>query len=125
MDSYRKPAVFQEYNVPFPQNDIYQRHDETIYSVWMHFVMFCVSLMKDLKRSRTSSYGHAQHSLHSNLDNGSFGGPYPYLPYEADSQREDSQRGDSQRGDSQVYTQEESMILNEYNVKNVYTGRAR
>ena len=53
MDSYRKPAVFQEYNVPYPQNDIYQRHDETIYSVWMHFVMFCVSLMKDMKRSRT------------------------------------------------------------------------
>ena len=116
MDSYRKPAVFQEYNVPYPQNDIYQRHDETIYSVWMHFVMFCVSLMKDMKRSRTSSYGHSQHSLQSNLDNGSFGGPssYPY-PYEADSQR----------GESQVYTQKESMILNEYNVKNVYSGRAR
>ena len=41
-----KPNAFQEYNVPYPQNDQYKHHDESIYSIWMHFVTFCLHLQK-------------------------------------------------------------------------------
>lgn len=41
-----RPNAFQEYNVPYPQNDHYKRHDESVYSMWMHFVTFCSVLQK-------------------------------------------------------------------------------
>lgn len=48
MDSSgRKPSVFQEYNVPFPQRDVYCRHDQCVYSLYMHFVLVCMSLLND------------------------------------------------------------------------------
>ncbi len=41
LDRNGQPSVVQEYNLPPPQCDQYQRHDEAIYSLWMHFVDFC------------------------------------------------------------------------------------
>lgn len=33
--------TFQYIDVPSPQNDQYRRHDQAVYSLWMHFVTFC------------------------------------------------------------------------------------
>ena len=43
MDTSRQPHVIQPYVVPVPQNDVYRKHDEAVYSMWMHFVDFCVA----------------------------------------------------------------------------------
>ena len=43
LDSSRQPHVIQPYNVPAPMNDQYARHDQAVYSMWMHFVDFCVA----------------------------------------------------------------------------------
>lgn len=41
LDSNRQPHVIQQYVVPPPQSEPYRRHDEAVYSMWMHFVDFC------------------------------------------------------------------------------------
>ena len=41
LDSNHQPHVIQRYGVPCPQNNQYRRHDEAVYSMWMHFVTFC------------------------------------------------------------------------------------
>ena len=57
MDSSgRKPTVFQEYNVPLPQNDVYSRHDQCVYSVYMHFVVLCMSI---IRHAREVQGGHS------------------------------------------------------------------
>jgi hypothetical protein len=43
LDNNRQPHVIQPYNVPIPQNDQFKRHDEAVYSMWMHFVDFCMA----------------------------------------------------------------------------------
>jgi len=45
----RKPSTFQEYNVPLPQNDVYCRHDQCVYSLYMHFVVACMSILRDAR----------------------------------------------------------------------------
>lgn len=42
-DTNRQPHVIQSYAVPLPQNDQYNRHDSSVYSMWMHFVDFCLA----------------------------------------------------------------------------------
>jgi hypothetical protein len=41
MDSNRQPHVIQPYTVPPPQSDQFYRHDQAVYSMWMHFVDYC------------------------------------------------------------------------------------
>ena len=41
LDSNRQPHVIQPYAVPLPQVDQYRRHDQAVYSMWMHFVDCC------------------------------------------------------------------------------------
>lgn len=41
LDSNRQPHVIQSYVVPSPQQDQFYRHDQAVYSMWMHFVDFC------------------------------------------------------------------------------------
>jgi hypothetical protein len=41
LDSSRLPHVIQRYGVPAPREDQYRRHDQAVYSMWMHFVTFC------------------------------------------------------------------------------------
>ena len=41
IDYNRQPHVIQRYHVPSPQNDQYCRHDQAVYSMWMHFAIFC------------------------------------------------------------------------------------
>jgi hypothetical protein len=43
LDNNRQPHVIQPYNVPSPQSDQFRRHDEAVYSMWMHFVDFCLA----------------------------------------------------------------------------------
>jgi hypothetical protein len=38
-DKSNEPQVLQQYNVPPPRDNM--KHDEAIYSIWMHFVEFC------------------------------------------------------------------------------------
>ena len=33
--------MIQRYGVPCPQDNQYRRHDQAVYSMWMHFVTFC------------------------------------------------------------------------------------
>ena len=37
-----QPHCIQQYNVPIPQNDEYQKHDEAVFSMWQHFVATCM-----------------------------------------------------------------------------------
>lgn len=43
LDANRQPHVIQPYSVPLPQADQYRRHDTAVYSMWMHFVDFCLA----------------------------------------------------------------------------------
>jgi hypothetical protein len=43
LDNNRQPHVIQPYNVPPAQNDQFRLHDEAVYSLWMHFVDFCLA----------------------------------------------------------------------------------
>lgn len=43
LDSSRQPHVIQSYSVPLPQADSYHKHDAAVYSMWMHFVDFCMA----------------------------------------------------------------------------------
>jgi hypothetical protein len=43
LDTNRQPHVIQSYNVPPPQDDQFHRHDLAVYSIWMHFVDFCLA----------------------------------------------------------------------------------
>lgn len=43
LDMNRQPHVIQPYSVPLPQQDQYHKHDATVYSMWMHFVDFCLA----------------------------------------------------------------------------------
>lgn len=38
-----QPHTSQPYCVPVPQNDQYHMHDAAVYSMWMHFVDFCLA----------------------------------------------------------------------------------
>lgn len=44
LDNNRQPHVIQNYVVPPPQNDQYRRHDECVFSIWMHFVDLCLAV---------------------------------------------------------------------------------
>jgi hypothetical protein len=63
LDSTRQPHVIQPFNVPMPINDEYCRHDQAVYSLWMHFVDFCVAnnesspILKNLANGQTISQG--------------------------------------------------------------------
>jgi len=41
VDSSGQPFVIQQYHVPIPQMDTYQRHDEAVYSLWNCFTTLC------------------------------------------------------------------------------------
>lgn len=43
LDNNRQPHVIQPYQVPPPQSDQFHRHDEAVYSMWSHFVDFCIA----------------------------------------------------------------------------------
>ena len=43
LDMNRQPHVIQSYSVPLPQPDQYRKHDTAVYSMWMHFVDFCLA----------------------------------------------------------------------------------
>lgn len=42
-DSEQQPHSVQPYCVPVPQQDQYHLHDAAVYSMWMHFVDFCLA----------------------------------------------------------------------------------
>lgn len=43
VDPEPQPHTVQPYCVPVPQNDQYHMHDAAVYSMWMHFVDFCLA----------------------------------------------------------------------------------
>ena len=55
VDYNRQPHVIQRYHVPSPQNDQYCRHDQAVYSMWMHFVIFC-----SMELESANSHRHAE-----------------------------------------------------------------
>lgn len=42
-ESEQQPHTVQPYCVPVPQQDQYHLHDAAVYSMWMHFVDFCLA----------------------------------------------------------------------------------
>lgn len=44
LDCNGQSTVIQQYSVPVPQYDQYRRHDQSVYSLWMYFVEFCILL---------------------------------------------------------------------------------
>ena len=52
VDYNRQPHVIQRYHVPSPRNDQYCRHDQAVYSMWMHFVIFCSMELENGKSHR-------------------------------------------------------------------------
>ena len=57
VDYKSQPHVIQRYHVPSPQNDQYCRHDQALYSMWMHFAIFC---SMDLEKSNSHRYAEAE-----------------------------------------------------------------
>ena len=55
VDYNRQPHVIQRYHVPSPKNDQYCRHDQAVYSMWMHFVIYC-----SMKLENSNSHRHAE-----------------------------------------------------------------
>lgn len=55
VDSSKKPHVIQSYHVPAPQNDQFRRHDQAVYSMWMHFVDYCVATSESSNCSNIDS----------------------------------------------------------------------
>jgi len=51
LDHKGQPAVVQSYHVPMPRNDKYRRHDQSVYSLWQHFVL-CCSVINDTEAIR-------------------------------------------------------------------------
>jgi len=51
LDHKGQPAVVQAYHVPMPRNDKYRRHDQSVYSLWQHFVL-CCSVINDTEAVR-------------------------------------------------------------------------
>ena len=43
-DENKQSSVSQPYEVPLPDSELYRRHDEAMYSIWMHFCDFCATL---------------------------------------------------------------------------------
>jgi hypothetical protein len=43
LDHMNQPHVVQPYIVPPPSHDAYHQHDEAVYSLWMHFIDFCLA----------------------------------------------------------------------------------
>jgi hypothetical protein len=43
LDHMNQPHVVQPYIVPPPSHDLYHQHDEAVYSLWMHFIDFCLA----------------------------------------------------------------------------------
>ena len=42
MLKYNSKSVEDEYDVPIPEKDEFEGHDEAIYSIWQHYVDFCI-----------------------------------------------------------------------------------
>ena len=57
VDYNRQPHVIQRYHVPSPKNDQYCRHDQALYSMWMHFVIYC---SMDLETSNSHRHDEAE-----------------------------------------------------------------
>ena len=57
VDYNRQPHVIQRYHVPSPKNDQYCRHDQAVYSMWMHFVIYC---SMDLETSNSHRHAEAE-----------------------------------------------------------------
>ena len=52
VDYNHQPHVIQRYHVPSPKNDQYCRHDQAVYSMWMHFAIFCSTELENAKSHR-------------------------------------------------------------------------
>lgn len=46
--------MVQEYNVPHPQQDRYRRHDQAVFSLWMHFVELCSKMYAQERQANFS-----------------------------------------------------------------------
>ena len=53
-----QPHVIQKYHVPSPHNDRYCRHDQAVYSMWMHFAIFC-----SMELEKSNSHRHVEAEL--------------------------------------------------------------
>lgn len=68
LDSSGQPQVAQRYSVPSPQADQYSRHDRAVYSMWMHFVTYCLEVdnfnNNGIKSAEIRAHAHPDY-LHS------------------------------------------------------------
>lgn len=62
LDANDRPHVIQRYNLPLPQDSADSRHDQAVYSMWMHFVSFC---SQDASGSNTSTSTDTDADMHA------------------------------------------------------------
>ena len=55
MLKYSSKTVEDEYDVPIPERDEFEDHDEAIYSVWQHYVDYCINATASQCTSRNAS----------------------------------------------------------------------
>lgn len=56
MLKYNSKSVEDEYDVPIPEKDDFEGHDEAIYSIWQHYVDFCI--VSTVAHSKTIAFDH-------------------------------------------------------------------
>ena len=54
---YNSKTVSHEYDVPAPEDDDYERHDEAVYSLWQHYVDFCLLCTRGPSESASGNKG--------------------------------------------------------------------
>ena len=63
-DFTNQPQVAQRYSVPIPEDDQYFHHDQAVYSIWMHFVTYCL----ETDRSNNDSFKSNEIRAHAHPD---------------------------------------------------------
>jgi hypothetical protein len=62
-DHSSQPIVNQFYHVPLPRLEQANSHNRSVYSMWMHFVEFCIDLSTKPSEKASFSLIHSQHQV--------------------------------------------------------------
>lgn len=68
VDQSSQPIVNQFYHVPLPRFEQANSHNRSVYSMWMHFVEYCIELSTKPSERATFSMIHSQHQVFCHPD---------------------------------------------------------
>jgi hypothetical protein len=68
LDNSGQPIVNQFYHVPLPRYEQSNSHNRSVYSMWMHFVEYCIDLSTKPSERANFSMLHSQHQVFCHPD---------------------------------------------------------